>query len=90
MDIKKIKESINPRRFYEQELGIRSSKTGWCDGGICPFHADQKAGSFKVNLETGAFKCFSCHARGSDIIAFGQKVWGVDFLDAIKILQRDY
>ena len=30
----------------------------------CPFHDDNKP-SFGINLETGAYQCFACDAKGS-------------------------
>jgi DNA primase len=71
-----LKHAISPHEFYlrEQELcrfGYRSGP--WVTAGLCPFHEDHSAGSFKVNLDKGAFICFSCGAKGGDIIAFIQQ-----------------
>ena len=66
-----IKEQVNPLDFYRYELpNAPLKKVDWNNGGLCPFHADNQAGSFRVNLTTGAFKCFACGMGGSDVIAF--------------------
>lgn len=31
---------------------------------ICPFHKDRHFGNFYINLSSGVYHCFSCHARG--------------------------
>lgn len=59
IDVSALKETILPHDFYLRELdlcrfGYRSGK--WVIAGHCPFHDDAKPGSFKINLETGAFK----------------------------------
>lgn len=61
---------------------------GWNDGGLCPFHADRHAGSFKVNLESGAFTCFSCGASGGDILDFYQLLYECNFLTALSDLEK--
>ncbi len=88
-----IKDAINPHNFYlrEQNLcqfGYRSRE--WVTAGLCPFHEDKKQGSFKVNVASGAFRCWSCGACGSDIIAFIQKRDGLDFVDTLRKLSNDW
>jgi DNA primase len=39
-----------------------------------------------VNLDTGAFRCFSCGARGADVITFVQLRHGLSFPDALRAL----
>ena len=75
-DIYKIKDFISPHDFYlrEQNLdrfGFISNQ--WAIAGLCPFYEDTKARSFKINLKTGAFKCWSCGAAGGNIISFCKK-----------------
>ncbi len=86
LDAKAIKGMIDPYAFYlaEQSLISLAQRSGdWATAGLCPFHEDKKAGSFKVNLETGSFKCWSCGAKGGDIIAFLQKRDGLSFRGAL-------
>ena len=88
-----IKEAINPYNFYlrEQNLlkyGYRSGN--WAVAGLCPFHDDSEPGSFKVNQDTGAFKCWSCGEGGGDIISFVQKRDNLGFLDAVRKLSDEW
>lgn len=54
-----IRASINPIEFYRHELPTAIfKKFGWNCGGLCPFHSDNKTGNFRVNIATGAFKCY--------------------------------
>ncbi|MDO9213447.1 MAG: CHC2 zinc finger domain-containing protein [Methylococcales bacterium] len=85
-----IKQSVNPADFYRHELNVPLKKHGWQDGGLCPFHSDNKQGSFFVNLETGAYKCFACVANGGDIISFTMALHGLRFAEALAQLAHDW
>ena len=88
-----LKEKIDPHDFYlsEQSLLRFSHKSGrWATAGLCPFHDDRTPGSFKINLETGAFKCWSCGENGSDIIAFLQKRDQLSFLEVLNKLSKEW
>jgi DNA primase len=86
-----IKNSLPPLDFYSHELpGVTLTKHGWNDGGLCPFHADNNAGSFHVNIVTGAFICFACDISGGDIIAFTMALYGLNFGEALHKLADDW
>jgi len=87
-----VKGSISPADFFRAELPAMPPMrgSGWRDGGLCCFHADKTAGSFRVNPDTGAFVCFSCGTKGSDIIAFIQIRDGLSFPDALHKLAKDW
>jgi len=86
-----IKRSLNPMDFYHHELpNAPFKKHGWNDGGLCPFHSDNKPGSFRVNLTTGAYKCFSCGMAGGDIVAFVMALYGLEFVEALAKLADDW
>lgn len=86
-----IKQALAPRDFYRHELpGAPLKKHGWNDGGLCPFHSDNKPGSFRVNLATGAYKCFACGAAGADVIAFAMALYGLQFVEALAKLADDW
>lgn len=87
-----VKSYLPPSDFYRAELPTMPPPRGdgWCDGGLCPFHSDKHSGSFRVNLTTGQFKCFSCGASGSDVIAFTQLRDGLSFPDAVNKLSEDW
>ncbi len=86
-----IKESLNPVDFYRHELPTAKLKThAWNDGGLCVFHADNKPGSFRVNIVTGGYKCFACGCAGGDVIAFTMALHGLKFVDALEQLASDW
>lgn len=86
-----LKSSISPADFYRFELPNAKLKTsGWNDGGLCPFHADNKAGSFRVNVTSGAFKCFACGVQGGDIIAYTMALHGLDFVGTLNRLATEW
>lgn len=86
-----IKSSLNPFDFYHHELpNAPLKRPAWNDGGLCPFHADNKPGSFRVNLTTGAFTCFACGTKGGDIIAFVMALYGLNFTEALAKLADDW
>lgn len=86
-----IKSRINPRDFYCTELPTAAiKKQGWNDGGICPFHADRNPGSFQVNAEHGAFKCFACGTKGGDIIDFTIERYRLSYRDALTKITEDW
>lgn len=88
----KLKAAISPVDFYRYELPDmpQTSRQGWVDGGLCPFHADKHTGSFRVNLESGAYRCFSCDAKGGDILSFLQARDGVSFPEALKRISQEW
>lgn len=93
IDTQKLKAQINPSDFYmrEQDLNRFEHKSGqWALAGLCPFHNDSSAGSFKVNIENGAFKCFSCGVKGGDIIAFTQKKYDLPFRETLLKLAKEW
>lgn len=92
IDVDVLKAQINPISFYQQEgQTVKvACNTKWRDAGICPFHNDKKAGSFRVNAENGAFKCFSCGEKGGDVITFIMKKYGLTFVEALQKLAGDW
>jgi len=90
--LQNVKAYIPPSDFYQAELPEMPPPrgNGWRDGGLCPFHSDKHAGSFRVNLETGAFLCFSCGSKGGDIIAFIQQRDGLSFPEAVQKLSSEW
>src|SRR3989344_3332898 len=63
---------------------VKLTKAGKSFRGLCPFHKE-KTPSFHVSPERGSWHCFGC-GLGGDAFSFIEKVEGVDFKDALKIL----
>jgi DNA primase len=63
---------------------VKLHRAGKSLTGLCPFHKE-KTPSFHVSSERGTYHCFGC-GEGGDIFSFIQKVDGVDFKTALKML----
>ncbi|MDO8567035.1 MAG: DNA primase [bacterium] len=63
---------------------VKLTRAGKSLVGLCPFHKE-KTGSFHVSPERGSWHCFGC-GLGGDGFSFIEKVEGVDFKGALKIL----
>lgn len=88
----RMKEVVDPIAFYQYE-GQDIKTTGqreWKLAGLCPFHADKQAGSFYINAKNGAFKCFSCHTTGGDIIDFTRQKYELSFSEALDKLSNEW
>lgn len=93
INIASVKAGIIPYDFYlrEQSLDCLKSKSrGWAECGLCPFHDDKSAGSFWINLQNGAYKCFSCDAKGGDIISFTMEKYGLSFREALTQIANEW
>ena len=63
---------------------VKLKRAGRSLQGLCPFHKE-KTPSFHVSAERGTWHCFGC-GLGGDGFSFIEKVEGVDFKGALKIL----
>jgi len=53
---------------------------------LCPFHSEKRS-SFYVYPETNTFHCFGCQENG-DVIKLTMHLHGVDFKEAVRMLQN--
>lgn len=63
---------------------VKLARAGKSLVGLCPFHKEKTA-SFHVSPERGTWHCFGC-GIGGDGFSFIEKIEGVDFKGALKIL----
>ncbi len=63
---------------------VKLKRAGRSMVGLCPFHKE-KTGSFHVSPERGSWHCFGC-GEGGDMFSFIEKIEGVDFKGALKLL----
>ncbi len=63
---------------------VKLTRAGKSLRGLCPFHKE-KTPSFHVSPDRGTYHCFGCGV-GGDAFSFIEKVEGVDFKGALKIL----
>ena len=87
-----LKAALPASAYYPRVLPTMPDRrhAGWVDGGLCPFHDDHRRGNFRINLDSGAFCCFSCGAKGGDILAFHQRRHGLDFQETVRDLAERF
>lgn len=72
-------------KSYLKHVGIEAKGQKQWIKIICPFH-DDSTPSLSINTVHGCFKCFSCEAKGGDLISFHMKLKGIGFVEACKQL----
>jgi DNA primase len=73
-----------PGEYYRSQKVVLAGSGAWRNA-ICPFHEDKNP-SLRVRLESGAFRCMVCGAKGGDVLAFHQLKYGLSFIAAAKDL----
>lgn len=66
---------------------IRESRKGPQAVTCCPVHGETHP-SFSVNMVTGAWSCFACHARGRDIESLVRTIEGLTSDDEVSLFLR--
>mgnify|MGYP001579597395 CR=1 FL=1 len=80
--VQQIKERLSIQDIVAPYVKLK--RAGRSLVGLCPFHKE-KTGSFHVSLERGSWHCFGC-GLGGDGFSFIEKIEGVDFKGALKLL----
>ena len=84
----------SPDLFYQSELLLPTLKPNpekrWTKAGTCPFCDSCRPNRFVINLESGAFKCSSCGAKGGGIIAFRMRRHDICFRVALDSIRDEW
>lgn len=80
--VKQIKDRLSIVDVVSQY--VKLSRSGTALKARCPFHAERTP-SFTVSAERGTYHCFGC-GEGGDIFTFVEKIEGLDFKGALKVL----
>lgn len=80
--VDEVKKRIDIVELISQYLEVKRSGINYSSR--CPFH-QEKTPSFMISPERQVFRCFGCGESG-DVISFLQKMEGLSFPEALKIL----
>jgi len=76
----------SPTVFYAAQFSrMRKTRRGWVLVNCC-FHHPDRHPSLALNVQSGGFCCFSCGAKGGNVLDFVMLRDGVDFKTAARQL----
>jgi DNA primase len=80
--LQEVKDRVDILEVISTYLTVK--KAGANYKAACPFH-NEKTPSLMISPERQTFKCFGC-SEGGDVITFVEKIEGLDFYNALKLL----
>lgn len=78
------REMLPEPQAYFENSGLSLQGRGKWRSTACTFHGGTS--SMRVNLESGAWVCMSCAAKGGDVLAYEMQTTGAEFVEACKAL----
>jgi DNA primase len=73
----------DPVAYFDSE-GVSLKGPGRWKSGPCGFHGGSD--SLRVNVQSGAWRCMNCGAKGGDVLAYAMQMHGLDFVAAARAL----
>lgn len=73
----------DPIAYFDSE-GITLTGNGRWRTGRCELHGGSD--SLRVNVESGAWRCMACHAKGGDVLSYAMQRHCLDFIAAARSL----
>lgn len=84
-DARFTRERLPDPLGYFESAGLRLVGHRPWRSALCPFHNDTRP-SLRVNVDTGAYKCMACGAKGGDVIDFHRQRYSMGFKEAAQAL----
>ena len=73
----------DPVGYFDSE-GVSLKGPGRWKSGACGFHGGSD--SLRVNVQSGAWRCMNCGAKGGDVLAYAMHLHGLGFVEAARAL----